>query len=86
VNKTGYYHSLKIWLESRPDTKFKLLVRRVNLTDPKKNQNNLVLTNFFFKKINEFLGNIEVLKNHHQSLSRLMESLNTKKIYFDGHK
>jgi hypothetical protein len=64
------------------------LVKRVNPADLKKKSKQSCFDQFFFSKklTSEFLGNIEVLNNHHQSLSRLMEPLNTKKIYFDGYK
>jgi hypothetical protein len=42
-NKIDYYHGFKTWLESRPETRFKSQVGRVNLIDL-----------FFFKKITFF--------------------------------
>jgi hypothetical protein len=58
MDKSDYYYSFKIQLESSPDARFKSRVKRVNLVNPilkKKIQNNLVLTNFFLKKSMGFL-------------------------------
>jgi len=57
MNKNDYYYSFKTRLESQPYARFKSLVGRVNPIDPNKNKNNqsdLVLTNFFSKKVNDF--------------------------------
>jgi hypothetical protein len=57
MDKNDYYYSFKTRLESQPYASFKSLVGRVNPIDPNKNKNNqsdLVLTNFFSKKVNDF--------------------------------
>jgi hypothetical protein len=57
MDKNDYYYNFKTRLESQPYARFKSLVGRVNPIDPNKNKNNqsdLVLTNFFSKKVNDF--------------------------------
>jgi len=53
TNKNKYYRSFKTWLGSRHETRFRSLVKRVNLSNPiflKKKSKQLWFDHFVFKK------------------------------------